>query len=192
MSLHSAPENTDEGKCYETLHTFKLPLVILSLIKNVNRSDFNISKQMSPILVDLHLLVILNRLLRNLWIQREHWRKCWFLMLYSKAKKDASFQKRMLETIQLLYFLLYLFPKICVFFAMLFLPDTYKMQEYKILGICRTWWRTSAYGGGSKSAATSRMELVLAIVINGWHPWTIFRKWSILDVAAVLDSPMHL
>ena len=76
---------------------------------------------------------------------------------------------------------------------MLFLPDTCKMQKYyKILETCRTWWGTSAYDGRSKSAATSSMELVLAIVINGWHPWTIFTRWSILDVEAVLDSPMHL
>ena len=67
------------------------------------------------------------------------------------------------------------------------------------LGICKTWWRISPktrwrvkHGGRSKAAATSRMELLLAVVINGWHPWTIVTKCSILDALAVLDSLLHL
>lgn len=41
---HEALGNTKEGKCYETFHTFKLSLGWLNLLKNVNRSDYKISK----------------------------------------------------------------------------------------------------------------------------------------------------
>ena len=40
--------------------------------------------------------------------------------------------------------------------------------------------------GGSRTAATSEMELFV-IIVNGWKPLTIITKSSILDVAAVLD-----
>ena len=45
--------------------------------------------------------------------------------------------------------------------------------------------------GGSRTAATSKMELFV-IIVNGWKPLTIITKSSILDVAAVLDSPMRV
>ena len=45
------------------------------------------------------------------------------------------------------------------------------------------------YRGGSRSAATSKMERFV-IIVNGWKPLTIIEKRSILDVAAVLDSPL--
>ena len=38
--------------------------------------------------------------------------------------------------------------------------------------------------GGSRTAATSKMELFV-IIVNGWMPLTIITKSSILDVAAV-------
>ena len=38
--------------------------------------------------------------------------------------------------------------------------------------------------GGSRTAATSKMELFV-IIVNGWTPLTIITKSSILDVAAV-------
>ena len=48
--------------------------------------------------------------------------------------------------------------------------------------------------GGSRTAATSKMEC-LVIIVNGWKPLTIITKRSILDaarsildVAAVLDT----
>ena len=44
------------------------------------------------------------------------------------------------------------------------------------------------YRGGSRSAATSKMECFV-IIVNGWKPLTIIEKRSILDVAAVLDPP---
>ena len=44
-------------------------------------------------------------------------------------------------------------------------------------------------GGGSRPAATSKMELFV-IIVNGFHPLTIITKCSILDVAAVLDPPL--
>ena len=43
--------------------------------------------------------------------------------------------------------------------------------------------------GGSRTAATSKMEHFVMIV-NGWKPLTIITKYSILDVAAVLDLPL--
>ena len=45
----------------------------------------------------------------------------------------------------------------------------------------RVYWSK----GGSRTVATSKMELFVTIV-NGWKPLTIITKSSILDVAAVL------
>ena len=44
--------------------------------------------------------------------------------------------------------------------------------------------------GGSRTAATSKMEC-LVIIVNGFQPLTIITKHSILDVAAVLDPPLQ-
>ena len=43
--------------------------------------------------------------------------------------------------------------------------------------------------GGSRTAATSKMERFV-IIVNGFKPLTIITKRSILDVAAVLDPPL--
>ena len=43
--------------------------------------------------------------------------------------------------------------------------------------------------GGSRTAATSKMERFV-IIVNDWKPLTIITKRSILDVAAVLDPPL--
>ena len=43
--------------------------------------------------------------------------------------------------------------------------------------------------GGSRAAATSKMEHFV-IIVNGCKPLTIITKRSILDVAAVLDPPV--
>ena len=40
--------------------------------------------------------------------------------------------------------------------------------------------------GGSRAAATSKMEHFV-IIVNGWKPLTVITKGSILDVAAALD-----
>ena len=45
--------------------------------------------------------------------------------------------------------------------------------------------------GGSRTAATSKMEHFV-IIVNGWKPLTIITKSSILDVAAALDPPLVL
>ena len=42
--------------------------------------------------------------------------------------------------------------------------------------------------GGSRTAATSKVELFV-IIVNGCHPLTIIINSSTLDVAAVLDPP---
>ena len=43
--------------------------------------------------------------------------------------------------------------------------------------------------GGSRVAATSKMEYFV-IIVNGWKPLTIITKHSILDVAATQDPPL--
>ena len=43
--------------------------------------------------------------------------------------------------------------------------------------------------GGSRTAATSKMERY-DIIVNCWKPLPILTKRSILDVEAVLDSPL--
>ena len=47
------------------------------------------------------------------------------------------------------------------------------------------------YRGESRTTATSKMERFV-IIVNGWKPLTIVTKRSILDVAAVLDPPLHV
>ena len=42
------------------------------------------------------------------------------------------------------------------------------------------------YKGGSRAAATSKMDRFM-IIVNGWKPLTIIGKHSILNVEAVLD-----
>ena len=44
--------------------------------------------------------------------------------------------------------------------------------------------------GGSRTAATSKMERFV-IIVNGWKPLTIITKHSIMDVATVLDPPLN-
>ena len=46
------------------------------------------------------------------------------------------------------------------------------------------------FRGGSRTTATSKVELFV-IIVNGWKPLTIITKSSTLDVAAVLDPPLH-
>ena len=48
--------------------------------------------------------------------------------------------------------------------------------------------RTKVEAGGSRAAATSKMERVVIMVI-GFQPLNIIKR-SILDVAAALDSPL--
>ena len=45
--------------------------------------------------------------------------------------------------------------------------------------------------GGSRTAATSKMEFFV-IIVNGWKPLTIIIKSSILHVAAVVDPPLEI
>ena len=45
------------------------------------------------------------------------------------------------------------------------------------------------YRGESMTAATSKMEHFV-IIVYGFPPLTIITKCSILDIAAVLDSPL--
>ena len=49
--------------------------------------------------------------------------------------------------------------------------------------------RKTVNKGGSRTAETSKMQLFV-ITVNGLQPLTIFSKFSIWDVAAVLDPPL--
>ena len=48
--------------------------------------------------------------------------------------------------------------------------------------------RTAIPRGDIRTAATSKMELFV-IIVNVFHPLTIIRKCSFLDVATALDQP---
>ena len=45
--------------------------------------------------------------------------------------------------------------------------------------------------GGSRAVATSKMECFV-IIVNSFQPLTIITNRSILDVAAILDSPLNI
>ena len=49
----------------------------------------------------------------------------------------------------------------------------------------------SIFRGGSRTPATSKVELFV-IIVYGWKPLTIITKSSTLDVATVLDPPLIL
>ena len=53
----------------------------------------------------------------------------------------------------------------------------------------QTCWFCMSTRGGSRTAATSKMECFV-IIVNGWKPLTIITKRSILDVAAALDPSL--
>ena len=55
----------------------------------------------------------------------------------------------------------------------------------------KSYVTTIAITGGSRTNATSKMELFV-ITVNGWKPLTIITKSSTLDVAAVLDPPLAI
>ena len=59
----------------------------------------------------------------------------------------------------------------------------YKMTEKKN--------NRNPISGGSRTAATSKMELFV-IIVNVWKPLTIITKSSILDIEAVLDPPLPI
>ena len=62
--------------------------------------------------------------------------------------------------------------------------------------IWQTYWNIKTQNkltidrGGSRAAATYKMELFL-IIVSGFQPLTIITKRSILDAAAVLDPPLQ-
>ena len=70
------------------------------------------------------------------------------------------------------------------------------MENFSFCAV--SWVRSCActqskvqFRGGSRTAATSKVELFV-IIVNGWKPLTIITKNSTLDVAAVLDPPLQL
>ena len=54
---------------------------------------------------------------------------------------------------------------------------------------CKLPLRVLVIRGGSRTAATSKMERFV-IIVNGFQTLTIITKRSIFDVAAVLDRPL--
>ena len=62
-------------------------------------------------------------------------------------------------------------------FCEIFQVSFFKKKKHVIIAASR---------GGSRTAATSKMERFV-IIVNGWKPLTIITKRSILNVAAVLD-----
>ena len=66
------------------------------------------------------------------------------------------------------------------------------MPEYGFLWTIFSFKRTESkiiHRGGSRTAATSKVEL-LVIIVNGFQPLSIITKSSTFDVAAVLDPPL--
>ena len=66
---------------------------------------------------------------------------------------------------------------------------TSKSQSFNVWGLANH--TLSLCRGGSRTAATSKME-DFVIIVNGWKPLTIITKTSILDVSVVLDPPLLL
>ena len=64
-------ENTEELKRQKMFHTFKLSLARLNLVKNANRSDFKISKQILPVVG----LIMSLRFVSNLEFAEELFRR---------------------------------------------------------------------------------------------------------------------
>ena len=60
-------------------------------------------------------------------------------------------------------------------------PDWYMQTSFFFIKV--------VFRGGSRTAATSKMECFV-IIVNGLKPLTIITKHSILDVAAALDPPL--
>ena len=60
------------------------------------------------------------------------------------------------------------------------------MLFYKI-----TLAQAMACRGGSRAAATSKMERFV-IIVNGFQPLTIIIKLSVFDVTAILDPPLSI
>ena len=52
-----------------------------------------------------------------------------------------------------------------------------------------SYYQCSMIKGGSRAAATSKMECFV-IIVNGLQPLTIITKHSVLDVEAALDPPL--
>ena len=99
----------------------KLSLSLLNIAKTVSKSDFNISKQISPVTVkSTSIRFVINLrfaretkliLSKYVNIMRTSEENAVFTILFSRDEKGTGFQKRMLKVIQLLH----LFQSICLF-----------------------------------------------------------------------------
>ena len=66
--------------------------------------------------------------------------------------------------------------------------STYKTKLKKVQSKQKQALRI-IFSGGSRTAATSKMERFM-IIVNGFQPLAIITKRSILDFAAALDLPL--
>ena len=74
--------------------------------------------------------------------------------------------------------------------GMPFRKDCLKYKGANFLS--ESMWHQRGLRGGSRTAATSKLELFV-IIVNGFKPLTIIIKNSTLDFAAVLDlAPLGL
>ena len=63
------------------------------------------------------------------------------------------------------------------------------LSNYSRGGVNKSSMDSNEITGGSRTTATSKMELCV-IIVNGFQPLNIITKHSSLDVAAVLHSPL--
>ena len=73
-------------------------------------------------------------------------------------------------------------------------PDMGYVHRQEILHSLKAFLRicfADQLRGGSRAAATSKMERFV-IIVNGFQPLAIVTKCSISDVAAALDPPLQL
>ena len=78
-----------------------------------------------------------------------------------------------------------LLKKVCIESILKKILYNFKLKAVVVL----SYIFNAANRGGSRTAATSKMER-LVIIVNGFQPLTIITKRSILDVATVLDPPL--
>ena len=69
------------------------------------------------------------------------------------------------------------------------ITDSYRPDSQNWYIASSSLWGLILVRGGSRAAATSKMESFV-IIVNGCQPLTIITKRSILDVAAALDPPL--
>ena len=118
------------------------------------------------------------------WIQLQMLFRCYVLHINTTIIRHILHLVYLCPVLGLILFILNLgFISI---FSLIFIiiTDTLCFFVHLFLRISQNSFRS-----GSRTAATSKMELFM-IIVNGFQPLTIITKRSVLDVAAVLDPPL--